>query len=166
MKEVVVGSIVACEEVLLSPMISMLIINTHGEILLQKKRLATTNFILWETPYLLPHSQEEAALLTVERFLANHGFNGTAHEAFAFTSNQKARHIIIAIIEENALITASLDSYDGALYRSIHEIMIDAQENPNSYASWLHDSLDGVSLYLKNLLKQSTMLMHTRQSEM
>jgi hypothetical protein len=163
MEEVVVGSRVACKE--LHPMVGILIINVHGEILLHKKQLTTTDLILWETPYLLQHAYEEQPPLTAKRFLDQHGLSGTLHEAFAVTSQQTIRRLIIAIIDTETQHAAINALHHDSLYRPMHEIMSDAQENPNSYSLWLRDSLDGVALYLKNFLKQSTMLMHRQQSE-
>lgn len=154
-----------------SEQIGILVINDQYEMLLHKHSPGVTRRAVWETPFLLPRNitrgnpYDDAHL-----FLTNLGIDGELHEAFISppTSRQATlaniNHLIIALTSAKTtdLVTQHTTSQCIAFDQVIH----DAHEHPESYALWFRNSLDGVALYLKNLLKQSRLRMPEQQVEL
>ncbi len=136
--------------------IGILIINDQGKILLHKAPQ-------WETPYVLSHNP----VLVKPREIAHHflmalGIEAELHEAFISLAphtldiTHRVDHLIIAITTtEN---TEHLKQITASVWLPFEFVIDDAHEQPDTYAPWLRDSIDGVALYLKNLLKQSKLL--------
>jgi hypothetical protein len=155
-----------CNNIAHSQIVGILIINAQGELLLRRKQQTKSLFTPWETPYLTTPLGQNAHTVTVMHFLATHGLTGSLHAAFSVIQDHTVRHFIIAVLDEMPHHTPAINVESiEFLYRPINEIISDAQNHPQTYALWLLDSLDGVALYLKNLLKQSTMLMKTEPSK-
>ncbi|MBM3893656.1 hypothetical protein FJ365_04640 [Candidatus Dependentiae bacterium] len=136
--------------------IGILIINDQRKILLHKSPQ-------WESPYVLSHNP----VLAKPREVAHHFLTALAIEAElyeAFISPAKhtldimhhVDHLIIAII--NTETTEHINQITPSVWLPFEFVIHDVHEQPDTYAPWLCDSIDGIALYLKNLLKQSKLL--------
>ncbi len=151
--------------------IGILVINDQYEMLLHKISPTTAHHAVWETPYFLRHNTRlgnpyDAAHL----FLTNLGIHGELHEAFTPSPiHRQAKlihinHLIIALT--SAKTTDLLTQNTASQCISFDHVIHDAHEHPESYALWFRNSLDGVALYLKNLLKQSRLPIPQQQVEL
>jgi hypothetical protein len=148
------------DELWLLEHVGILIINDQHELLLHKRTPSITTRPIWESPYLLQRNTiAEKPYDAASRFLANLGVEGELHEAFTsmpkrpHTATKIVGHLIIALT--SAEVTQQLTKQSASKCVAIEHVIADAHEHPEHYAQWFRNSLDGVSLYLKNLLKQS-----------
>lgn len=136
--------------------IGILVINDQRKILLHKSPQ-------WESPYVLSHNPVLAKPREVaHHFLTALTIEAELHEAFisptarTFGITHHIDHLIIALTAaEN---TERLQQTTASVWVSFDFALRDAHEQPDAYAPWLRESIDGVALYLKNLLKQSKLL--------
>ncbi len=172
MKEVVLAVIARDgEDALMHENIGILVINNQSEMLLHKTQSTKPHHYVWEPPHLLQHDPLiEKPCDAAERFLVAVGIDGEVHEAFmsysmdSMGSLKKIDHLIIALTSVKS--TELLKQKTAGECVPFDYVLHDAHEHPDCYAWWFRESLDGVALYLKNLLKQSKLLSPHKQAEL
>ena len=144
--------------------IGILVINNQREILLHKTPY-------WQSPYVLSHNPALAKPREVAyHFMATLMIETEIYEAFITPTNRSKSlnnnidHLIITLtsMHHNDLLKQTT----AGVWLPFDFALRDAHERPDAYAEWLHKSLDGVALYLKNLLKQSKLLAVQQQVEL
>ena len=136
--------------------IGILVINDQRKILLHKSPI-------WESPYVLSHNPALTKPREVaHHFLATLTIEAELYEAFISpaarnsTTKHHVDHLIIALTSTHN--SELLKQTTASVWLSFDFVLRDTHEHPDTYMPWLRDSLDGVALYLKNLLKQSKLL--------
>jgi isopentenyldiphosphate isomerase len=137
--------------------IGIFVINSKGDMLLHKKTQANNpEQFLWEIPYLIHTSTTHSPLDEAQRYLVQLGIESELHEAFTINSSLvapfKGGHVIIALAVDPSLITVY--AHDIYQWAPIDYVIHDAHEHSGRYAPWFKAALEGVALYLKNLLQQ------------
>jgi hypothetical protein len=143
--------------------VAIFIINAHGELLLHKKTLglgAATKQYVWETPYIVQQDSLISPQEEAERYLGALGIDCQLYEAFTVNGISRldtsalhgGNHILIALAAEKAF--ERFASHNEFCISSINHVLIDAHDHPANYAAWFRITLEGVALYLKDLLSQ------------
>lgn len=171
MKEVVAASHANNEELKNQPPTGLFIINIAGELILQRKPFnhgGSTTY-RWESPHLPLLPTHETAHHAAQQLLDTLGIRAELHEAFTGSSGssspRNAQHgrVIIALTTTEGTDTYR-QTHTSSDCKPLALVVSDAHEHPQHYSPWLRTSLEGVELYLKNLLKQRTLHAHDQQS--
>ncbi len=139
--------------------IGIFIINIKSNMLLHKKTEPTlVGEYLWEIPYLIYSDTDISPLDAAQDYLMGLGIECQLYEAFTLNAAQqpqmtarKGGHVIIALASAaDSTLHFATDVYK---WMAVEAVLHDAHEHASHYAPWFRATLEGVALYLKNILK-------------
>lgn len=151
------------ESLLQQKVIALFVINDQGELLLHKKTASSEHqkSYVWQTPYLINSDEGSQAQLAAQSYLSGLGITSQIHEVFTPTwSHEKnPQHefvgkVLIALTDQNSTAPYALQEDFKCLH--LAHVINDAHENPNRYTPWFRNTLEGVALYLKNIIDKTT----------
>ncbi len=143
-----------------SQVINIYVINSHNELLLHKQQTTVaSNRYQWEIPSINYSINELSLESTIQDYIYQAvGVTCTLYEAFIrpVTQAQKSSdgRIIIAIINQDSS-APSLGSGQ-YIWIPINRILKDIHDNPSHYTQAVHNSIESVVLYLKDILKNQS----------
>jgi hypothetical protein len=150
-------------------MVNIFVINNHRELLLHKQQTgAASTRYQWEIPSIIYNHSNNSLETTIQEYIYEAvGIKCTLYEAFISTAEQtKESHegrIIIAIINHD-----SPDPKDGSgdyIWIPINRLLKDIHDNPSHYTNVVHNSVESVVLYLKDILKSESSHNRNEHSE-
>lgn len=149
MKEVVTKSAMQHDEnIVHAQTIGIFIINNKSEMLLHKKSSLTHLATSWEPPSFIYHDTSTSSTHIAKLYVEQLGIECELHEAFSPATH--SNHIIIALIkEQTSQLHFATEAYK---WMPISSVLHAIHEHPKQYASWFRAALEGIQLYLKNIL--------------
>ena len=139
--------------------IGIFIINPEGAMLLHKKTDLLPSEYCWEIPYLIHYETALSPLEAARNYLTHLGVFCQLYEAFTVHAHQYAGGLIrgkggrVIIARASTFAAFFHSATDVYAWMPIDEVVRDTHEHPARYAPWLRSSLEGVVLYLKDIIK-------------
>lgn len=140
--------------------INIYVINNHRELLLHKQQMSRASArYQWEIPSIMYTPNETSLETTIQDhiYLAV-GIKCTLYEAFIrpepHAQESGDGRIIIAIINQDSPAPA-LGSGE-YIWIPINRLLKDIHDNPSHYTQAVHNSVESVVLYLKDILKSQS----------
>ena len=149
MEEVVTKAVIQHDEGMShAQTIGIFIINNKSEMLLHKKSSQTYQATSWEPPYFVHHDGTTSPSDIAQLYVDQLGIECELHEAFSPATH--SNHIIIALTKEHGpQLHFATEAYK---WMPIASVLHAIHDHSKQYASWFKSALEGIQLYLKNII--------------
>lgn len=135
--------------------VALVVINECGELLLNKNSNRTlTNLHTWQVPYLIKNNDKESMISAAKNYLSALKIDSEIKQIFSLctaTCHKKKALNQVSTVLIATTKKAKTDFYiKQGVFRSVHlsDVLKEAYDEPSLYAPWLHQTLEGIALYI------------------